>query len=121
LILINFLAIKPGSGKGAGLFLPLFVLPQNETHYEDAAVGLIGFRDQQQIQICHCLSLHKHIKVGCPTLYPSFFNPTCKDWLHLFQENHCKNIIVNSPKYWIEKDRIMVLGFVIMNNHVHIT
>jgi putative transposase len=55
-----------------------------------------------------------------PTLYPSFFTATCKDWLTLLQDNACKDIIINSLKFLVEKKRVRVFGFVIMNNHLHL-
>ncbi len=53
-----------------------------------------------------------------PTLYPTFFTATCNNWLHLLQDVQCKDIIINSLSFLVEKQRIRVLGFVIMNNHL---
>jgi len=55
-----------------------------------------------------------------PTLYPSFFTATCKDWLPFLKENDCKEIIIKSLKYLVENNRVRVFGFVIMSNHMHI-
>jgi putative transposase len=55
-----------------------------------------------------------------PTLFPAFFTATCKDWLPLLQDNSCKDIITSSLKYLVEKERIRLFGFAIMNNHSHI-
>jgi REP element-mobilizing transposase RayT len=55
-----------------------------------------------------------------PTLFPSFFTATCKDWLPILQENASKEIIINSLKYLVENNRVRVFGFVIMSNHIHI-
>jgi len=55
-----------------------------------------------------------------PTLYPKFFTATYKDWLPVLQDNTCKDIIINSLKFLVEKERFRVLGFVIMNNHLHL-
>lgn len=54
-----------------------------------------------------------------PTLYPTFFTATCNNWLHLLQDVQCKDIILNSLSFLVEKQRIRVFGFVIMNNHLH--
>jgi hypothetical protein len=54
--------------------------------------------------------------VNFPTLYPTFFTATCKDWLPLLQDNNCKDIIINSLWFMVEKERIRVFGFSIMNN-----
>jgi REP element-mobilizing transposase RayT len=58
--------------------------------------------------------------VEFPTLYPTFFTATCKDWLPLLQDKTCKDIIINSLKFLVEKERVRVFGFVIMNNHFHL-
>jgi len=44
-----------------------------------------------------------------------------KDWLYLLQDVQCKDIIINSLAFIVEKERIRVFGFVIMNNHMHIS
>jgi REP element-mobilizing transposase RayT len=55
-----------------------------------------------------------------PTLYPSFFTATCKDWLPLLQDSGCKDIFKISLNFLVKKDRVQVLDFVIMINHIHI-
>ena len=55
-----------------------------------------------------------------PTLFPAFFTATCKDWLPLLKDNVCKDIIVGSLQFLVEKERIRLFGFAIMNNHIHI-
>jgi REP element-mobilizing transposase RayT len=55
-----------------------------------------------------------------PTLFPAFFTATCKEWLPLLRDNECKDIIISSLQYLVEKERIRLYGFVIMNNHIHI-
>lgn len=55
-----------------------------------------------------------------PTLHPAFFTATCKDWLYLLYDVQCKDIIINSLSFLVEKERMHVFGFVIMNNHLHI-
>ena len=66
------------------------------------------------------LPLLKHPNVEFPTLFPTFFTATCKDWLPLLQDNTCKDIIINSLRFLVEKNRARIFGFVIMNNHVHL-
>jgi hypothetical protein len=56
--------------------------------------------------------------VEFPTLFPSFFTATCKDWQPLLQNNHCEDIITNSLWFMVEKERIRLVGFSIMNNHI---
>jgi hypothetical protein len=49
---------------------------------EAAAVGVITNSSQSP----YSLPLPKPPKVEFPTLYPSFFTATCKDWLPLLQD-----------------------------------
>jgi REP element-mobilizing transposase RayT len=58
--------------------------------------------------------------VNFPTLYPTFFTATCKDWLPLLQDNHCKDIIINSLRFLVEKERVTIFSVSIMNNHFHL-
>jgi REP element-mobilizing transposase RayT len=58
--------------------------------------------------------------MNLPTLFPTFFTATCKDWLPLLQDNACKDIILDSLKFLVEKERVRVFGYVIMNNHLHL-
>jgi REP element-mobilizing transposase RayT len=54
-----------------------------------------------------------------PTLHPTFFTATCNNWMYLLQDVQCKDIIINSLAFLVEKERVRVFGFVIMNNHLH--
>jgi putative transposase len=101
--------------KALNPFLPLLVFPQKISS-EDAAVGVITNSSQSP----NSLPLPKPPKVEFPTLYPSFFTATCNDLLPLLQDNECKNIIMNSLRFLVEKERVRVFGFVIMSNHIHI-
>jgi REP element-mobilizing transposase RayT len=66
------------------------------------------------------LPLPKPSTLVFPTLFPSFFTATCKDWLPLLKDNTCKDIIINSLWFLVENKRARVFGFSIMNNHMHL-
>ena len=48
-----------------------------------------------------------------------FFTATALNWNIIFDEE-AKKIIANSLKYLVEKNRIILLGFVVMPNHIHV-
>jgi putative transposase len=48
-----------------------------------------------------------------------FFTATALNWNLIFDEA-AKNIIVKSLKHLVDHKKILVLGFVVMPNHLHI-
>ena len=52
--------------------------------------------------------------------WPQFFTATIQKWKHLLKEDKYKNIIVDSLKFLIQEDSIIINGIVIMPNHLHI-
>ena len=55
-----------------------------------------------------------------PKEWPSFFTATIDDWKPLLKEKKYKEIIIDSLKFLCHKQIVTVIGFVIMDNHVHI-
>jgi len=49
-----------------------------------------------------------------------FYTATIKDWIPLLKEDQLKDIIINSLKYLIDKKKIVLYGFVLMPNHIHL-
>jgi putative transposase len=49
-----------------------------------------------------------------------FYTATILDWRHLLKEEKFKQIVLNSLIYLVEKEKLIVYGFVIMPNHIHI-
>ena len=49
-----------------------------------------------------------------------FWTATVVRWKRLFAQDKYKQVIIDSLKYLVEKQKIVVYGFVIMPNHVHI-
>jgi putative transposase len=49
-----------------------------------------------------------------------FFTATNLWWRKLLQPDKYKQIIIDSLKFLVEKERVKVYGFVIMPNHIHI-
>ena len=54
------------------------------------------------------------------TEYPQFFTATNLEWKPLLQADKYKDIIINSMKFLVEDKRVIIFGFVIMSNHMHI-
>jgi putative transposase len=55
---------------------------------------------------------HKH--------WPQFYTATTLEWKPLLKSDKYKNIIVKSLQYLVREKRIILYGFVIMSNHLHI-
>ena len=51
---------------------------------------------------------------------PHFFTATNLYWKKLLEPDKYKNIIINSMKFLVEEKRVIVYGFVIMPNHIHL-
>jgi putative transposase len=49
-----------------------------------------------------------------------FFTSTIIDWKKLLAPDKYKDIIITSLKYLVEHQKIVVYGFVIMPNHIHL-
>jgi putative transposase len=54
------------------------------------------------------------------TYHPQFFTATILEWKHLLKSDIYKMIIVDSLKHLVEQQRIVVYGYVIMENHIHL-
>jgi putative transposase len=52
--------------------------------------------------------------------HPQFFTATVLEWKHLLKEDDFKDIIINSLKFLKNEKSIVIYGFVIMPNHIHI-
>ncbi len=51
---------------------------------------------------------------------PVFFTATNLEWKPLLKENKYKDIVMDSLRFLVQKDRIRLNGFVIMSNHIHL-
>ena len=54
------------------------------------------------------------------TEYPHFFTATNLEWKKLLQHDKYKDIIIESMKFLVQDKRVIIYGFVIMYNHMHI-
>ncbi len=52
--------------------------------------------------------------------FPYFFTATVLEWKHLLKPDKFKDIIISSLQFLVTDKRIIVYGFVIMSNHIHI-
>ena len=49
----------------------------------------------------------------------SFFTATILNWQKLLKPNKYKEIILESLRFLVDKERVTIYGFVIMDNHLH--
>ena len=54
------------------------------------------------------------------TEYPQFFTATNLEWKMLLQSDKYKDIIIESMRFIVDDDRVIIYGFVVMANHIHI-
>jgi putative transposase len=52
--------------------------------------------------------------------WPQFFTATIQEWKNLLNEYYYKKIIIDSIKFLVMENKVIVYGFVVMSNHVHI-
>lgn len=52
--------------------------------------------------------------------HPQFFTATILNWNSLLREDEYKDIIIKSLKFLIDEKSVVVYGFVIMPNHIHL-
>ncbi|HEX5113031.1 MAG TPA: hypothetical protein VFV79_09295 [Saprospiraceae bacterium] len=51
---------------------------------------------------------------------PYFLTFTVVDWLDVFGRKHCRDIVIDSLKYCIKHKGLILYGYVIMPNHMHL-
>ena len=49
-----------------------------------------------------------------------FFTATILEWKHLLKPDKYKDIIIKSLRFLVAEERVHIIGFVIMSNHIHI-
>jgi REP-associated tyrosine transposase len=54
------------------------------------------------------------------TEYPQFFTATALEWKELLKPDKYKHIIVESMRFLVNDRRVIMYGFVIMINHIHL-
>jgi putative transposase len=54
------------------------------------------------------------------TEYPQFFTATNLEWKMLLQTDKYKDVIIESMRFIVKDNRVIIYGFVIMANHIHI-
>ena len=54
------------------------------------------------------------------TEYPHFFTATNLEWKPLLNPDKYKDVIIDSLRFLVEDNRVIIYGFVIMPNHIHI-
>jgi REP element-mobilizing transposase RayT len=54
------------------------------------------------------------------TEHPAFFTATILTWKKLLAPDKYKDVIVESLRFLVDRDRVFVYAFVIMPNHIHL-
>ncbi len=54
------------------------------------------------------------------TEYPLFFTATNLEWKKLLKPEKYKDIVIESLRFLVNSKRIILYGFVIMDNHIHL-
>ena len=54
------------------------------------------------------------------TEYPQFFTATNLEWKNLLQLDKYKDIVIDAMRFIVSDKRVIIYGFVIMQNHIHI-
>lgn len=54
------------------------------------------------------------------TEYPHFFTATCLEWKKLLAPDKYKDIIIDSLRFLVKDERVIVYRFVITPNHIHL-
>ena len=54
------------------------------------------------------------------TEYPHYFTATNLEWKRLLTKEKYKAIIIESMRFLVTDKRVIIYGFVIMDNHIHI-
>jgi REP element-mobilizing transposase RayT len=55
-----------------------------------------------------------------PDHYLQFFTATILEWKHLLTPKKYKDILASSLSFLVQDNRIIVYGFVIISNHIHL-
>ena len=54
------------------------------------------------------------------TEHPHYFTATNLEWKMLLSRDKYKDIMIESMRFLVKDERVLIYGFVIMNNHIHI-
>ena len=57
---------------------------------------------------------------GIVTEYPNYFTATNLEWKTLLRPDKYKDIVVDSLRFLVEDQRLVLFAFVIMDNHIHL-
>ena len=60
------------------------------------------------------------MKTLYPVYWPQFYTATIYEWKELLLKDEYKNIIIESLQWLVKHERIVLNGFVIMSNHIHL-
>ncbi len=54
------------------------------------------------------------------TEYPDYMTTTCLDWKPILRDNCFKDLIIESLRFLVKEERVVVYAFVLMENHFHL-
>src|ERR1700757_4063648 len=52
--------------------------------------------------------------------HAQFFTATILEWKHLLRRDEFKDIVIQSLKFLVNEKSVVIYGFVIMPNHIHL-
>ena len=52
--------------------------------------------------------------------HPQFFTATIHEWKHLLKPDKYKTIVIDSLRFLVQNNRVLVHAFCIMSNHLHL-
>ena len=55
-----------------------------------------------------------------PSEHPQFITITVYEWQHLLKPDKYKDLILDSLNFLVKEKRVLVYGFAIMSNHLHL-
>lgn len=54
------------------------------------------------------------------TAHAQFFTATCLEWEPLLKPDKYKDILIESLRFLVKNNRVIVYGFILMQNHLHL-
>ena len=60
------------------------------------------------------------MEIPYPVDWPCFYTATIYEWQHVLAYEQCKKLSIKSLQFLVDENRIILYGFVIMSNHIHL-
>lgn len=60
------------------------------------------------------------LKMELLTVHPQFVTATIYQWEHLLKPDRYKDLVIESLRFLVKEDRILVYAFCVLSNHIHL-